>query len=321
MFSAEDIRNFFTNNLKNSLFLLEKQRKAVLVRLIFSISGVSAGIVFLALSDEETIAFVYIGFALLLIFVFSFYWVFKAYKAYRHDFKTKVVEKIVKLIAPTWHYDYKACIPETDYLKSEIFPKMHDRYSGDDLISGIIEKTDFCLSELHTEYKTVTTTRKGGRQEQWHTIFKGIFAHADFNKYIQGKTFVLPDFAERFFGKWGQNIQKFNPHGKLVKLENPEFEKLFVVYSTDQVEARYILTPVMMEAMTRMRKQFNRTIYFSFIGSRVYIAISYTNNLFEPRIFKTGIRLKDIEEMFYQINLIDVIVKEMNLNTRIWTKL
>ncbi len=62
---------------------------------------------------------------------------------------------------------------------------------------------------------------------------------------------MLPDFAEKLLGKFGQKFQKSFTHGKLVKLENPEFEKEFVVYSSGQQEARYILTPVMMEANSK----------------------------------------------------------------------
>ena len=35
-------------------------------------------------------------------------------------------------------------------------------------------------------------------------------------------------------------------HGELVKLEDPEFEKSFVVYSGNQTEARYILSTSLM---------------------------------------------------------------------------
>ena len=34
-----------------------------------------------------------------------------------------------------------------------------------------------------------------------------------------------------------------------MKLENPDFEKTFDVYSTDQIEARYLLSPSMMERL------------------------------------------------------------------------
>ena len=141
-----------------------------------------------------------------------------------------------------------------EYWQSDLFRLPYDRYSGDDLISGVIDRTDFRCSELHTEYKEVTY-RDGKRHETWVTIFRGLFFHADFNKHINGNTYIEPDNAERLFGSWGRKLQGSNK-GKLVKLEDPEFEKLFVVFSTDQVEARYILTPAIMHALVELRKRF-----------------------------------------------------------------
>ena len=49
----------------------------------------------------------------------------------------------------------------------------------------------------------------------------------------------------------GQKLQSFTTafsKRQLIKLEDPEFEKLFAVYGDDQIEARYILTPALMQA-------------------------------------------------------------------------
>jgi len=150
-------------------------------------------------------------------------------------------------------------------------------------------------------------------------LFSKQFAHADFNKEIKGRTFVLPEHASKQFSKFGMSI---NDGGKteLVKLENVEFEKIFKVYGTDQIESRYVLTPRMMEAMVNIYKQYKKRVYFSFIGSRVYVAMSFNKDLFEPRIIKSGVRFEDMEQMNSQFNLIQTLIHEMNLNTRIWTK-
>ncbi len=46
-------------------------------------------------------------------------------------------------------------------------------------------------------------------------------------------------------------------YGELIKLENPEFEKIFSVYGSSQQEARYVLTPTMMEAIVNVYKTCN----------------------------------------------------------------
>ncbi len=62
-------------------------------------------------------------------------------------------------------------------------------------------------------------------------------------------------------------------------------------------------------------------MYFSFIGERVYCGVDFNKGLFEPRIRKSGVNFDDIEEMYHLFGLIETIITEMNLNTRIWTKL
>jgi hypothetical protein len=48
--------------------------------------------------------------------------------------------------------------------------------------------------------------------------------------------------------------------------------------------------------------------------------MSFTKDLFEPRIMSSGIKFSDIDGMYDLFKIIEVIIKEMNLNTRIWTK-
>jgi hypothetical protein len=244
---------------------------------------------------------------------------FKKKKIYRTRFKNEVVREIIKAIDPSWHYDSDQCISNHEYNQSDLFRQSLDRYKGDDFISGSIDKTDFKCSELHTQYKTVTTDKNGGTKETWHTVFKGLFFHADFNKEIKGKTYIEPDTAERLLGKFGQSLQT-SQKGKLVKLENPEFEKIFAVYATDQTEARYILTPTIMEALVTIYKQYKRKMYLSFIGSRVYVAMRFSQDLFEPKIYKSGVKFEDVEFMYNLFLMNATIIHELNLNTRIWTK-
>lgn len=237
---------------------------------------------------------------------------------YVSRFKKDVVEKVIHLINPEFKYDASKHITKTDYNKSKLFEHRVDRFTGDDLVTGIIEKTGFKFSELHSEYKTESTDKDGKKTTHWHTIFKGLFLHADFNKEIKGSTFVLPD-KQSFLKIFGE--KRKTSKGELVKLENQEFEDLFKVYGSDQIEARYILTPAIMEGIVNLKKRFrNNNLCLSFRGSRVYCCISFKKDLFEPRVFKTGVNMEDIQFMADLIKLITLIIHELNLNTRIWTK-
>ena len=58
----------------------------------------------------------------------------------------------------------------------------------------------------------------------------------------------------------------------------------------------------------------------SFIDSRMYIAIPYTENLFEPQLFKTILDFAPVQKYFEDLQLAIGIVEDLNLNLRIWSK-
>lgn len=73
-----------------------------------------------------------------------------------------------------------------------------------------------------------------------------------------------------------------------VKLESTNFEKRFNVFSKNQVEARYLLTPTFIEKFTRLYTAFGTnkakcSFYKDFSGNdRIMFAISTWKDLFEP---------------------------------------
>ena len=61
---------------------------------------------------------------------------------------------------------------------------------------------------------------------------------------------------------------------KLVTLEDVEFERYFAVYASDEITARYVLTPAMMLRMTELKKKYNRDIMLSFNANNFYFAVA-----------------------------------------------
>jgi hypothetical protein len=250
---------------------------------------------------------------------------------WRNTFKYRVMTRLVKLFHPSLNYYPHRAIAEQEYHLSMLFHNSPDpdRYRGEDYIEGVIDKTDIRLSELHTEYRQVTYDSKGRRREHWVTIFRGLFISADFHKHFHGVTLVLPDTEQSWLGGFGQWLQSIsaklgNQPGELVKMEDPEFERLFKVFSTDQVEARYILTPNMIRRIVEFRNRTKSQVRLSFIASRVFVAISTYHNYFEPpSLFAPADKLLDpstLAQYFEELKFALAVVDELNLNTRIWTK-
>lgn len=322
MITKDELLGIFKNELKHSLMQIERQRKFVLI--YYSIAFIPIILAFASVFysailygnkevSKEQLAYTFV-FAFVVIFLFPF--LLGAAKKKRDKYvvmyKKNVVSKIISFFEPNWKYELDAHIGAPEYNSSKLFKQPYDIFSGNHLVTGVIDKTDFKSSVLNVNY----ITRAGGREET-HTIFSGFFFHADFNKYFKGETFVTyGDLKSQ-----AMTISGISVATSAVKLENLEFSKLFLVRSTDQIEARYILTPVIMEALLKIKKQYKPTsMFLSFINTRVYCAMSIRCNIFEPGIVKSNIDFSNIEK-FYELNSLNsVLIKELNLNTRIWTK-
>ena len=103
-------------------------------------------------------------------------------------------------------------------------------------------------------------------------------------------------------------------------MENIEFEKEFVVYASDQVEARYVLSTKLLQRILDFKNKTGNKIYVSFIDSNVFIAISLNKNLFEVSYFKSLLNRGVIDSFNSYLELCVGIVGDLDLNTRIWTK-
>ena len=114
------------------------------------------------------------------------------------------------------------------------------------------------------------------RVESIASNFRGIFADAQMEKKINGSVVVLPDRLESKLDYLAKNIQALrNVNGnKLVTLEDIEFERYFAVYASDELLARYVLTPAMMLRMTELKKKYNRDIMLSFNRDTFFFAVA-----------------------------------------------
>ncbi|NME72242.1 DUF3137 domain-containing protein [Flammeovirga aprica] len=316
MITKEELNLFYKEKLESQLDELEKHRKLLRNARAVGIGGGVAFAINLIVFLAVTFIFQHISFLHMNIFMVFFilgstcfgishFFGLIGTRGLQKNYKDKVVTPLVKIIDDTWIYKPKSKITQNQYTKSLLYSHSVDHYEGDDLIEGVIEHTDFKCSELHTQYITGS-----GDKRTLNTIFKGLFFHADFNKHFSGVTFVRSK---------GLSLP-LNNDLEVVRLENELFTKLFYVRSTDQIEARYILTPTIMEAFVNLYNYYQKPIDVSFVGTRVYCAVSFTEDLFEPPIYKSMYDMETIEKVCSLLYFNKVVIHELNLNTRIWTK-
>ena len=210
-------------------------------------------------------------------------------------------------------------VEETLFSRSRLFTERIDRSSGNDYVHGKIDGVKIEFSDFHAEKKHKDS--KG--RTSWSTIFQGLFIVSEFPKNFKGTTVILPDQAQSLFGDLvGSWLQSSNmSRNQLIKMDNVEFEKEFVVYGTDQIEARYILTHTLMQKLLGYKKRTKQPLYVSFASKRIYIAIDYRKDLFEPSVFHSLLKYKIAMEYVQTLHLAIGIVEELKLNQKLWSKL
>lgn len=300
---------------------LEVQRKKIASNKFQGWGAIVLGLVttFLLISFGQGIIALAVGALGIITGIVILYRISDDISQYKYRFKREVIGAALNSVDQSLTFEPKNGISESEFINSQLFGTTPDRYHSEDLITGKNEKTSFYFAEVHAEYKTETQT-KNGRQEHWHDILKGIIFSADFNKNFNGVTVIRPkDFGSSLGAWFSKNVYSFGDKD-VVELENDYFVKNFVTHSTDQVEARYILTPAMMEEIAELNDRSAYCVSLSFINSSVYIAFPLDNNYFEPPVFKTLLKPDLLDEDMSILNFMLGIIKELDLNTRIWTK-
>jgi hypothetical protein len=237
---------------------------------------------------------------------------------YAKDFKERIITPMIGAIDPHLLYNPTFMVSQHLFERSELFKHSIDRYSGNDYVKGSIDGVPLEFSDVHAEYQT----RDSKGRTQWHTLFRRLFLVAEFNKHFKAKTVVLHDQAEKSFGSliggWLQSIN-FTREG-LVRMDDPEFEKHFVVYGSDQIEARYILSHSMMKRILDFQRRVSHPLFISFVHNHIHVGIGTGKDLFEPAVFTSLLDCKQAMEYVNTLQNTIGLVEELKLNEKLWSK-
>ena len=245
-------------------------------------------------------------------------------QVYRIGFKRNIIEKIVSFLDRAGTLKYASNLLLEDkrqtiqgFTRSQIFrDELHepDSLEQEDCVYGTIGKTDIFFAEITAVDLKKACLNRWERPEEHgkSVIFHGLFFEARFPKSFVGRTFILPNTLK-------SKITSLNSwRGEEIKLEDPEFERRFRIYSDNQIEARYLLSTNLMSRLVNFSYKAKRKVYLSFVGGFVYIAIPYRYNLFEAKLFQNMTFFAPLKEYFLDLQLMIGIVDDLNLNIHIW---
>ncbi len=235
---------------------------------------------------------------------------FGVYAAIRHYFKKKLENEIKVEIMPllmraipgfTWGNGF---VSQEETEEADLFPyEPRTNVTPDDNFDGTYRGVKVTICE--SQYSYTTGSGKGRRTV---VIFNGAVVRLKMNKHFEGLTVIRPN--------WYSSIQ--NKLEK-VELEDVDFHKKFKVFSTDQIESRYLLTTAFMERFKDIMKAFKtERIYCSFYKDYVYIAPYTSKDLFSlAHLSKTLIDEEQYEVLFNEFASILALVDHFKLDKKL----
>ena len=220
----------------------------------------------------------------------------------------KFAEELSAKIFGHFGYAYSPDVP-ADFL--EPFNRCHllpsySRKSLEDHVRGEAGGVPFALAEAFLERRV-----RRDKQDEYDLVFRGIVARYRFPKRFSGRTILRADRGML------NALGHAGVAGERVRLEDPNFEKLFEVFSSDQVEARYLLTPAFMERMAALTEMSDAPLQAAFEGGELLIAIDGRRGYFaQPSPWRDLGRGDHIRAFVEDIELIGEIARTLKLDAQ-----
>lgn len=264
------IKIFLDGDLKFSIQSLEKKRRYLyVVRRVFSffyyLMFFCSIIVLLGNLFANTDSSIFAVCWLIIFCIFVIYSIVVScysskFVQYKKDVKTFVLKELFENISD---FNYKLVNQE---IYCDVFYSLKhlnlfgifDEMLLDDCLKYSKNSINFDIYDL-----SLSSVASGYKTSLRQVIFSGVLVVSNFSSEFSGRTIVLPKFETRSF-----------PDVEKVLLEDLEFNKYFNVYSSNQVEARFLLTTAFMERLLIFARNNNQKVYCAFEKGKVYIGLA-----------------------------------------------
>ncbi|MEM7459180.1 MAG: DUF3137 domain-containing protein [Pseudomonadota bacterium] len=195
-------------------------------------------------------------------------WVTQPKRQYARAYKRDILPDLARLFGD-FRYEAKGKIP-MDWMKPSKIVPGHSRYKSEDYFVGEYKNVGINFSEIKL-------TKKSGKHTV--TVFNGLaILLTSGTRRFFGHTIMIRDQ-----GKIGGWLKKQTAGLDRADLVDPEFEKIFDVFTNDQVEARYLIDPRIIENLKALYAEYSgKKMMAAFYDDHFLILIGSDKNHFEP---------------------------------------
>jgi Protein of unknown function (DUF3137) len=238
----------------------------------------------------------------------SVYYYTKTKEDYEDNYKQQVIQQIIQFIHPGLEYKPDLCINHQDYVNSSLCRGWYDDYNGGDWIGGNYKGINFKCCELDVRHRS-------GSRNSGARVYRGLFFAAPLPLGFSGGTYVWTKDNIQLAASIAEERYRMLPMPEVVRVDcrNGEFEKHYVVYTTDVNEASYLVNQQIMQAVVQFKTQIAKEISISFVAGIFYAAIPFDENLFEPKGNEPGDK-EAIKKCFITVLLILSIINKLQLD-------
>ncbi len=243
-----------------------------------------------------------------------------------------IISDAVKFISKDENgsYAHKLQISKKNIEEMELFDLNRVRYSGKNCIQAIYKGNPMSFADMviyylkdriveekvYDEKGNEYIRRKVVKDKKY--IFDGSYISATLNKRIAEHIYLIPNnFNDVVLNSRINDYITFD--GEKIELENLEFSKKYRVYSTDEIQARYILSLSLMEKINNIDDVFENKKYIVFKEGRRFVIclddfkIEKLRNTFIP-LNRNSDKLKEniyyifknIYNLFYIYDILDL---------------
>ena len=192
----------------------------------------------------------------------AFHFFIRPLRNYQSNLKDRVFPLIFKFFGPDFIFNAQGGNLVEQWRAFNLLPDYDDAYQ-EDYLSGSHNGVPLELQEARL---TVTIHSDDG--DSTKQVFRGLLLRLQFNKPFEGKTLLLKDtiVTNLLHGKSQNGLQR-------VALEDPQFEALFQVFATSQVESRRLLTPAFMQRLLNLAAISGAKPQACFAANSLYITL------------------------------------------------
>lgn len=234
-------------------------------------------------------------------------------KSFQEEFsylsKSELYRKIIGFF-PNLDYQPFTEIDSSIVINSMLF-KNFDYIESEDYIKGTYKGVNLELSEIRLTkiFRTTQTINNIEVPIETETeVFKGLFFISGMNKKFSSNTYILEN-------RWIKVFNGLPSYLERVVLEDPIFENKFDVYSDNQIEARYLLTPAFMERLIELSNLMNLSCCF--IGNKFIIALDRKQDFLPNLSLKEPITYELVKEIINEVSILFSIIDILKLDLNI----